>query len=1179
MEYRVAMSWIERARAALSAPDTSKADAPELPPIEALEAPAEDIQAEAPRRRLRARGIVAIAVVLTAFAGLVFALWPTDHDGPIIRLAFVGSLSGADAEIGRAELDGVKLLVDEVNRAGGINNRKVELDVKDDRGSPETAQDIAYTIGQKGDTLAVIGHTDNATALASVPIYERFEIPVISPSATSDALSGKSKWFFRTIFNDGFQARFLARYVRFILNQHEAITITSDDAYGTALGDALGKSAVDVDVNIRRRWSIPLVEHANHADHAAVYNEIADYLQNQAPNAVVFLLVKDKIAGELLVALRDRGLANQVIGTNLIGHNSFAGTLADQPREKQVPGFYTSGVLVAMPLIYEIAEPKTLAFKEQFDRTYQEAPVWEAAFAYDAAAVVLEGVKQLNLVGGADGVRRDRASVRDFLSKLDAPEHAYPGLTGPIFFDAKGDPKKPIAMGSFQNRIISSLAQLRQVNNPKMVRDLDRKIEHGEIVNFEDQFMYRTTIVYTGLRPNGDWTIDAAHNRFHAEFDLWFRYQDDLAVADLVFPGAIGPIEMGEPIKSYALAGVNYRLYHVKGDFQLDTLKDLPPFGHHVAAIAFRNRELTSERLIYVLDPVGLPPSSDQLLAYLKRLNFLPNSAGWSIERAWAYPEMRETEPRGEPEFLDPNAERFPYSAMTLAMDVDPAGAKLRRAWDLASPVWPSTLLGILFVGLLIVDRFVTHRLLRKVSLIAYGAAGLGLLYVLEIGLIDHWLADWDRSNLDYVERLIDVLFWLMPAFLLTEFLERFVWSEVEVLFRRTVPQVVRGSMAAVIYLITILGIMAFIFHQPVTYLLAAMGIAVLIVGFAIHGSIASIFAGIALNFERAFTVGDWVKVAGHGEGWVVDIGWRATKLRTSENHMFSIPNNAIAESVIDRPQIGDGATREWIEVQVDPGVEPAKVSRTLNNALMMVRQKDNSYTSDTEVRFLGLDDWAARYRVYFAVKSFDDREEIREQVWLKIRAILHHAKIRPAIEGRADPLATQDAAAVASWFEPKALLARVPVFAAFSAPEIAQLAASAHPRVVPVGTDVVTQGDAGDSLFVIREGVMSVTIRFGDKDPVEVARLGPGDFFGEMALLAGDPRTATVSALTELQLLEITKAEIAPIIGKRREIIAALVRIMEDRKRALGQAKKESETEVDASNALANRIARFLFD
>ena len=1172
------MQWIDRARAALSATFESKVETQESLSVETSESTVEDIVQDTPRRRLRARAIVAIALAVFVAGGLAFALWPANNDAPIIRLAFVGALSGVDAEIGRAELNGVRLLVDELNRNGGINNRKIELDVKDDRGSPETAQDIAYTIGQKGDTLAVIGHTDNATALASTSIYERFEIPVLSPSATSDALSGKSKWFFRTIFNDGFQARFLARYVRFILNQHEAITITSDDAYGAGLGDALGKSAVDVDVNIRRRWAIPLIEHANHADHAAVYNEIADYLQNEAPNAVVFLLVKDKIAGELLTALRDRGLANQVIGTNLIGHNSFASSLAEAPREKQVPGFYTSGVLVAMPLIYEIAEPKTLAFKEQYDRTYGKAPVWESAFAYDAAAVVLEGVKQLKLVGGGDNVRRDRASVREFLAKLDAPEHAYPGLTGPIFFDAHGDPKKPIAMGSFQNRIISSLAQLRQVGNPKMVRDLDGKIDRGEIVNFEDQFMYRTTIVYTGLRPSGDWAIDAEHNRFHAEFDLWFRYQDDLPVADIVFPGAIGPVDIGEPVKSYALQGVNYRLYHVKGDFQLDTLAELPPFGHHVAALNFRNRELTSERLIYVLDPVGLPPSSDQLLTYLKRLNFLPASAGWSIERAWAYPAMRETEPRGEPEFLDPNAERFPFSAMTLAMDVDPAGAKLRRAWTLDSPAWPTAFLAGLFLGLIILDRFVKHRLLRKVSLITYGAAGLGLLYVLEIGLIDHWLASWDRTNLDYVERFIDVLFWLVPAFLLTEFLERFVWSELEVLFRRTVPQVVRGSMAGVIYLITILGIMAFIFHQPVTYLLAAMAIAVLIVGFAIHGSIASIFAGIALNFERAFTVGDWVKVAGHGEGWVVDIGWRATKLRTAENHMFSIPNNAIAESVIDRPETTGGATREWIEVQVDPGVEPAKVSRTLNNAIMLVRQKDNSYTSDTEVRFLGLDDWAARYRVYFPVKSFDDREEIREQVWLKIRSILHEARIRPAIEGRADPLVNQDAAAVASWAQPKSLLARVPVFAAFSSGEITQLAAAARPHSIPTGTAVVTQGDTGDSLFVIREGVMSITIQFGDKDSIEVARLGPGDFFGEMAMLAGDPRTATVSALTDLQLLEIGKAEIAPVIAKRREIIVELVRIIEERKRALGQAKKDAETETAASDALANRITRFLF-
>ena len=77
----------------------------------------------------------------------------------------------------------------------------------------------------------------------------------------------------------------------------------------------------------------------------------------------------------------------------------------------------------------------------------------------------------------------------------------------------------------------------------------------------------------------------------------------------------------------------------------------------------------------------------------------------------------------------------------------------------------------------------------------------------------------------------------------------------------------------------------------------------------------------------------------------------------------------------------------------------------------------------------------------------------------------------------------------------------------------------------------VINQGDPGDSLFIIAEGAMVVEVTTSDGNLIEVARLGAGEFFGEAALLTGEPRSATVRTLTPSQILEITKDDIAPII------------------------------------------------
>jgi potassium efflux system protein len=1062
------------------------------------------------------------------------------------------------------------MVVAEYNRDGGINGHPVFLDVHDDLDISEKAQDVAYGVGQRSPAVAVIGHSGSQTSLAAAPIYARFEIPAVSASATHDALTATG-WYFRTVFNDSFQARFIGRYARFILNKDQGVVVAGSDSYGGQLAEAVGKAAVDVGLNVRRRWTL---SHDDRNANGEAFDQLAAFLKGDGRDAVVFLMAREAEAKDTLIALKDRGVANAIIGPDVLGRPSFAEKFADLPKERQAPGFYTGGLFVTMPLIYDIASAQALAFKERFEQIYGYTPPWEAAFAYDAAGLVLTAAREEKVLGGADAARRGRAAIREHLAGMNAPERAFNGIAGPVYFEGGGDPKKPISMAMFQNGIIAPLSQLTQITNPNGVRDLETRLETGEIVRFEDQFMYRNSIVYTGLRPTGAWAMDVERGQFTAEFDLWFRYQGELPVADTVFPNAAGEVSLGEPIKAYSAQGVNYRLHHVKGTFQLDGAGRENRFDHHFAAISFRHRHLTSERLIYVPDAMVLPKSNVALTKALAKNGFLTRGDAWKLEQAWIFSDRLAAESLGEPDFIDASVERFPFSIFTLGLDVAEGGTQIRRSVQVDNPSWAVGGLALGLMVLLTVDRFIRHHFYSKLMFLAWGTAAFALLYVTEIALVDDWLAHWERARLAQLVQIIDVLFWLIPAKLLNTFLERFVWGEVERVFRRAVPRVVRSTTAFGVYVMALVGIVAFVFHQPVTLVLAAMGLAVTIIGFAVHRNIASVFAGIAFNFERAFAVGDWVRINGQGEGRVLDMSWRATKLRTAENHVLSIPNTVISESVIDRPEALDGVTREWIEVMIDPAVEPARVRKVLADAAMLVRKGDG-FPIEAEVRFVGIDDWSARYRLYFSVTSFERREEVLEQIWIRVRTGLNLARIRPAMDGRPDPLGVPMLTSVV--LTPRDLLSRIPFLAPFTDAELTQLAGQVREVTVSAGDDIVRQGDSGDSLFIIAEGVTSITVRFQDKDPMEVARLGPADFFGEMALLAGDPRSATVTAMTWGRVFEVTKDSIAPIIAQRRELLDAVVVVVEERLRANSQAKSRSDS-AGERKSLSARISRFLF-
>lgn len=145
-----------------------------------------------------------------------------------------------------------------------------------------------------------------------------------------------------------------------------------------------------------------------------------------------------------------------------------------------------------------------------------------------------------------------------------------------------------------------------------------------------------------------------------------------------------------------------------------------------------------------------------------------------------------------------------------------------------------------------------------------------------------------------------------------------------------------------------------------------------------------------------------------------------------------------------------------------------------------------------------------------------------------------------PIRDVRVHPTPEPGAAEMATRTEAEEALSRVSVLEPLGADQLAALAAGATTAVYAAGEVVVRQGDAGDSLFVVREGEVAIEVD-GDGGRVEVARRAAGDFFGEMSLLTGAPRSATVRATTEVSVVSVGKAAFAELVRADPRIAEAM--------------------------------------
>lgn len=329
----------------------------------------------------------------------------------------------------------------------------------------------------------------------------------------------------------------------------------------------------------------------------------------------------------------------------------------------------------------------------------------------------------------------------------------------------------------------------------------------------------------------------------------------------------------------------------------------------------------------------------------------------------------------------------------------------------------------------------------------------------------------------------------------------------------------------------------------------AATAAGAVVVGLALQDTLGNFFAGLAIQTDKPFSVGHWVHVHG-ADGLVTEITWRATKIRTKSGNFVVVPNSLLSKDAIINYSEPTLDTRLEIEVGVSYDVPPNRVKETILAAL-----RDEPLISKgmpLEVLLVDFGDSAIVYRVRFWLADFAADERLKDAVRTAIYYAFGRAGIVIPFPIRTvimkEPPPASDAVA-----EAEAALAHVPIFAELTPEQRTQVARAAHREVYGAGESIVRQGDQGASMFVLVSGEAAVLV--GDTRQ-EVARLRSGGVFGEMSLLTGAPRSATVKAARDCDLLEITAEAFRTVVLAHPVALEQVTRAAARRQAELDEAR-----------------------
>jgi small-conductance mechanosensitive channel/CRP-like cAMP-binding protein len=443
-------------------------------------------------------------------------------------------------------------------------------------------------------------------------------------------------------------------------------------------------------------------------------------------------------------------------------------------------------------------------------------------------------------------------------------------------------------------------------------------------------------------------------------------------------------------------------------------------------------------------------------------------------------------------------------------------------------------LVSVLCFLLLGFGRLVRLQVLRRLigALVFLGAASLGQWVVVATRVGGRWE--------EWADVVLLLAFGYMAARLsLLAFFEWLLGKHMGVV----VPRLARDVAALLLYVLTAAVVLRYALGLNVGGLLTGTAVLTVVVGFALQETLGTLFAGLALAWEQRFEAGNWVEVDGI-TGEVEELGWRSLVLRTRLGERVLIPNSTVARARARLLGDGEQAVAVPVHLGVAYGVPPHVVKGVLARVAADVPQVLTNPSPQVLVREMA--DSAVVYECRLWTHRSWLAADLVDAFYTRAHAALGRAGMEIPFPQRTVHLVKERPGEDPVRMSRQAL-ARCVLFAGLPEDALERLASTAHWQVYAPGEAVVREGEASRALYVVAQGEAAVV-----HAAQEVARVGEGEVFGEMAFLSGAPRTATVRAAGELGLVEVDSEALRALLVEHADLTEELANRMAARQQEL---------------------------
>ncbi|MCI5137335.1 MAG: hypothetical protein D3922_02710 [Candidatus Electrothrix sp. AR1] len=377
---------------------------------------------------------------------------------------------------------------------------------------------------------------------------------------------------------------------------------------------------------------------------------------------------------------------------------------------------------------------------------------------------------------------------------------------------------------------------------------------------------------------------------------------------------------------------------------------------------------------------------------------------------------------------------------------------------------------------------------------------------------------EWGKFHRDTIDALtrwtvlaVEMLWWIIPAYYITSAFEQFFWQPLRRKTGAEVPNVLRLSVIIMSYTLALLGIMAYVIEVTPKSLVATSGVAAILFAFASKIDLSNVTAGLGISVSKVFKLGDWVKIDGI-EGKVIEMTPRSTKVRTFDASVVSIPNSNVADAVVENFSRPDPVYRLIIHMETVPVYRFERVEKALLDAVASTEGVLD--TPKPFVLFKGQGDSCQIFEVAFFINDYSKRAVLWQAAWRRIWRHLEQGGIEMATPQREIFLPKSFDQNLSS---PLTIMKNCSAFEEVSGEGKILLAEKAEHRRYDAGEVVLRHGEPSDNIFVLTEGVVSMSDQKRKK-----RCLGVAEVFG----LDADEVDMTVTAKTDTEVMIIKKTD-----------------------------------------------------